>query len=157
MGWFFLFICVCVSDILFSCTCNIIQLFLLVACAENLITIWLGQENYEILCILGKIYYCGICSFYVSPICGSVYAMRNSQNGWLAFFVEANLSIGKLQIERVVSFAKEMHNYFMIWTLLFTEQILLFISIVLSHLCCFSIQMLIVFKKTMFVILFCVM
>jgi hypothetical protein len=45
--------------------------------------------------------------------------VRDISDARLAFFVEANLLLGNVQVEVTVSFAKEMHNCFVGETLLF--------------------------------------
>ena len=79
--------------------------------------------------------------------------MRDISDARLALFVEANLLLGNVQIEVIVSFAKEMHNCFVGGTLLYcfcvSEQILYSYPLDLSHPCCFSVQ------PKMFMKLFC--
>jgi len=45
--------------------------------------------------------------------------VRDISDARLALFVEANLLLGNVQIEVIVSFAKEMHNCFVGGTLLY--------------------------------------
>jgi len=134
-------------------TCSIIQFFLLVACIGNLSwAIRTGKSANLRMCILDKMYYCSICSFCLLPICGSMDTIvRDISDARLALFVEANLLLGNVQIEVIVSFAKEMHNCFVGGTLLYcfcvSEQILYSYPLDLSHPCCFSVQMSSVFNQ----------
>jgi len=77
--------------------------------------------------------------------------VRDISDARLALFVEANLLLGNVQIEVIVSFAKEMHNCFVGGTLLYcfcvSEQILYSYPLDLSHPCCFSVQISSVFNQ----------